>query len=280
MKLLLLAAGIGVAAAQTPDIEQIMSRVGRNQAKTMEARRDWVYTQKQTLRMVRASGTLAREEHREYVITPKDRGIHKELARFDGKYRVHGKDTAYDKPGFQYKGTDIDGELLEDMSNDMTNDRKSRDGIGHDLFPLTYHQQLKYNFKLLGRETVGGRDVYRVAFEPKPKAQAGEGGMMWKGEALIDAEEYQPVRVFTTSKLKIPMAVKILLGTDIRGLGFSVTYQKFAEGVWFPVSYGGEFDVRAVFVYQRKISVAMTNTDFHHTDVNSKIAYAMDDQQH
>jgi hypothetical protein len=278
MKLLLLAVSIGVSAAQTPDIEQIMSRVGRNQAKTMDARKDWVYTQKQTLRMIRASGTLAREEHREYAIVPKDRGIQKNLAKFDGKYRVHGKDTAYDKPGYQYKGIDIDGQVLDGMSNDMTADNRSRDGIAHDMFPLTYHEQLKYNFKLLGQETLAGRPVYRVAFEPKPKAQAGEDDMLWKGEALIDAEEYQPVRVHTTSTLKIPMAVKILLGTDIRGLGFSVTYQKFAEGVWFPVSYGGEFEVRAAFLYRRKISVAMVNTDFHHTDVNSRIAYAMEDK--
>ena len=74
------------------------------------------------------------------------------------------------------------------------------------------------------------------------------------------------------------MAVRILLGTNIRGLGFSVSYQKFADGVWFPVSYGGEFEVRAVFFYQRKISVAMTNSDFRRADVTSNIAYAIEDK--
>ena len=73
--------------------------------------------------------------------------------------------------------------------------------------------------------------------------------------------------------LKIPAAVKVLLGTDIKGLGFSVTYQKFEDGVWFPVSYGGEFEVRAVFFYKRTISVNMTNTEFHRTNVNSNVTY-------
>ena len=52
-----------------------------------------------------------------------------------------------------------------------------------------------------------------------------------------------------------------------------MTYQKFEDGVWFPVSYGGEFEVRAVFFYKRTISVNMTNTEFHRTNVNSNVTY-------
>jgi hypothetical protein len=87
------------------------------------------------------------------------------------------------------------------------------------------------------------------------------------------------VLVTTNLAFGIPMAVKILLGTNIRGLGFSVAYQKFADGVWFPVSYGGEFEVRAVFFYKRSISVSLTNSDFRRTDVTSKVAYAIDDDK-
>ena len=67
-----------------------------------------------------------------------------------------------------------------------------------------------------------------------------------------------------------------MLGTDIKGLGFSVSYRKFDDGVWFPVSYGGEFEVRGLFFYRRKISVAMRNTDFRKTDVKSTLVYAAD----
>ena len=153
----------------------------------------------------------------------------------------------------------------------MTDDRHSRDGIGADLFPLTTEQQHKYNFKLLAAEPYHGRDVYRISFEPKPHQDFDEAA--WKGEALIDAAEFQPVSVHSKLALRIPGAVKVLLGTDIKGLGFSVTYRKFEDGVWFPVSYGGEFEVRAVFFYRRTISVNMTNTDFHRTNVNSSVTY-------
>jgi len=279
MKLLLLFAAAGYALAQPPDIDQIMTRVALNQAKSQDSRQDWVYNQRQVLRMIRGSGTLAREEQREYLIVPKRRHIEKQLTKFEGRYADRGKEGSYDKPGYHYKDLDIDGELLDEMSNEMTNDEKSPDGIARDLFPLTYHQQLKYSFQLKGAESYRGREVYRVAFEPKPHMHPdNEDDFLWKGEALIDAAEYQPVLVNTSMATRIPMAVKILLGTNIRGLGFSVSYQKFADGVWFPVSYGGEFDVRAVFFYKRKISVSMVNSDFRRADVTSNIAYAIEDK--
>jgi len=59
-------------------------------------------------------------------------------------------------------------------------------------------------------------------------------------------------------------------------LGFAVSYQKFDDGVWFPVSYGGEFELKAVFFYKRAISIAMTNSDFRRADVTSDITYSDD----
>jgi len=270
MKLLaLIAAAAGFASAQTPDIESIMSQVGINQAKAQELRSNYVYTQKQLLRFVRGNGKIAREERREYLVTPRLRRSKKTLVHFEGKYEEHGKYYSFDKPGYEHKGLDLDAGLINDMSNDMTDDHKSPDGIGRDLFPLTYHQQLKYNFKLLGAETYRGREVYRVSFTPKPHMEDAD----WKGEALIDKAELQPVTVSTSLAWKMPLAVRTLLGTNIRGVGFTLTYQKFEDGVWFPVSYGGEFEVRGVFVYRRTMSISMVNSDFHKLDVNSTIAY-------
>lgn len=278
MKLILLSVTLGCAWAQQPDIGQIMSRVALNQATSQDLRKSYVYHQKQLLRLVRGSGRIAREEHREYAILPKDHGIQKDLARFDGKYASHGKYVAYDKPGYEYKDLDLDGELINEMSNDMTDDHDSRDGVGHDLFPLTSDEQLKYDFRLVGTETYRDRQVYRVRFVPKHASIDFDEGGDWTGDAVIDAEEYQPVLVTTKLAYHIPLAVKVLLGTNIKGLGFSVSYRKFADGVWFPVSYGGEFQVRAVFFYKRTISISMMNDDFRRLDVNSTIAYSTEDK--
>ncbi|HEY1341554.1 MAG TPA: hypothetical protein VGF59_28785 [Bryobacteraceae bacterium] len=277
MKISLLAVlAAGLAAGQTPDVASIMSRVAVNQAKSQEDREQWVYTQKQLLRFIRGGGKLAREERREYTVAPQYRGIKKSLVHFEGKYADHGKEFAYDKPRYEYKSLDIDGQLIDELSNDMLSDRQGRDGIDREMFPLTYHEQLKYDFKFVKTEKYHGRDVYRVAFEPKPHVGGEEDGPIWKGEALIDAEEFQPVAVNTKMAKGLPLLVKTLLGTNIKGLGFSVTYDKFDDGVWFPVSYGGEFEVRAVFVYKRTMTISMQNVDFRRTDVKSEVAYETD----
>jgi len=277
MKILAAAAlALSSALAQAPDVQQIMSRVGINQAKAQELRQNYVYHQTQLLRMMRGNGKLAREEHRDYVITPELHRVRKQLAGFQGKYESHGAFLGYQKPGYHYKDLDIDGELLNEMSEDMTNDGKARDGIGSDLFPLTYHEQLKYTFHLVGTESYRNRQVWRVAFEPDRSLHHDE--TIWKGEALIDCAEYQPVLVTTKMARKLPLMVRTLLGTDVKGLGFSVSYARLAEGVWFPVSYGGEFEIRAVFFYKRTIAVSLVNTDFRHTDVTSSVAYKMDQQ--
>ncbi len=259
------------AAAQAPDVQTIMERVGRNQAQAVEQRKEFTFHQKQLFRLHRGSGKLAREENREYDVAPNGHGVSRELAHFAGKYEYKGKYVDYVRPGYKYKGMDVDEELIQGLSEDMTNDKCSRDGIGAGLFPLTTEEQGKYNFKLLAAEQYRGRDVYRISFEPKPHQEFDEAA--WKGEAVIDAAEFQPVWVHSKLAFRIPLAVKTLLGTDIKGLGFSVTYQKFEDGVWFPVSYGGEFEVRAVFFYKRTISVNMTNADFHRTNVNSNVIY-------
>jgi len=266
----ILAALAAVAGAQTPDVGTIMEKVGRNQEQAVDQRKEFTFHQKQLLRMHRGNGKVAREEHREYEVTPSTHGVKKELAHFDGRYEYKGKYVSYDRPGYNYKDMDIDGELIDDLSKDLTDDDKSRDGISANLFPLTTREQEKYTFKLKGTEQYRGRSVYRVAYEPKKNQ---EEGAAWKGEALIDAEEFQPVSVHSTLALRIPGAVKVLLGTDIKGLGFNVTYQKFEDGVWFPVSYGGEFEVRAVFFYKRTISVNMTNMEFRRSKVDSSVTY-------
>lgn len=284
MKLLILAgAAAALLAAQSPDVNSIMAQVATNQAKSREQRTQWIFEQHQLLRMVRGGGRIAREEHREYLVLPDRRGVKKQLTHFDGKYQKHSAYISYDQPGYEYKGLDLDGSLIDGLSTGLTDDERSVDGIEADLFPLTYHQQLKYDFRLVGGlENYRGRKVWRVHFEPKTKASlldADETGhAIWKGEALIDAEEYQPVAVTTSLATKLPAAVRILLGTNIRGLGFSLEYGKVADGVWFPVSYGGEFEVTGLFFYRRTMSISLADSGFRHADVSSQIAYAEDEQ--
>ena len=149
---------------------------------------------------------------------------------------------------------------------DSADEGQSKDGLAKGLFPLTTKKQSQYLFKLEGRQTMNGRDVYRVSFRPKDKND-----FDWKGEAFIDVHEFEPVVVYTEMSRKIPLAVRTLLGTNLPGLGFSVTYDRQSDGVWFPVSFGTEFRMRVLFFIARDISMSLSNTHFEKTHADARI---------
>jgi hypothetical protein len=266
---LLLCAVSSAGVREPAAADAIMAKVAANQERASRLRSEFLYRQSLLIRMRRGNHKLTREERSEFTVTPGPKGFEKKLTHFSGRYA--GKDgfVAYDRPHYEYKDVDIDGDLISDLADDFTNDRSSRDGIGRDLFPLTAAEQSKYVFRLVGKETLHGREVYRVAFRPKPHNR----DAAWAGEVLVDAAEYEPVLVTTRLARGIPFWVKTVLGTNLKYLGFSVAYQRCAGGVWFPVSYGGEFEVKAVFVYKRLISVSLANTGFQRTDVRTRISY-------
>jgi hypothetical protein len=272
MKILALIALAGSAFAQE-SADAIMARVAANQDRSQAARESMVYEQDVLIRMQRANKKLSREESYQFVVTPTKDGIKKEPKSFAGKYAVNGEEHSYDKPGFQYKELDIDGEVAHELVDEFTND-KSRDGIAKDLFPLRAEEIEKYRFKLKGRQQYRGRDVYVVGFEPK-KASLDDDSRMWAGETLVDTTEYQPVLITTWMARGLPLAVKTLLGTDLKQMGFKLAYEKFDNEVWMPVNYGGELYVRAVFFYKRHISLSLRNSGFRRANVESTVSYTL-----
>jgi hypothetical protein len=266
----------GYALYAEDSAESIMAKVAENQDRAQEMRSAFVYHQSMLIRFKRSNGKLAREEQREYTVAPTGKGFKKDLIHFTGKYEQHGKYIDYDKPGHQYKDLDIDGDLANDLANDLTNEEGTRDGFASDLFPLNSKKQKDYNFRLGGQENYRGTDTYRITFKPRKPSlfDADEdGNSCWAGEALIDAKEHQPVLITTWLAKGVPMAVQILLGTNVKHVGFKVAYRKFDEGLWFPVSYGGEFYVRGVFFYKRTIALAITNSGFRRADVTSTVSF-------
>src|SRR5260370_29655852 len=99
MRILLLAATFGYALAQgpspAPDVAEIMSRVASNQAKSLDQRKEWVYNQKQLMRLLRGNGKLAREERRDERFTPPQRPPPRKIVKIHGKQQRHTKTNAY-----------------------------------------------------------------------------------------------------------------------------------------------------------------------------------------
>jgi hypothetical protein len=270
------------AAADEPALtaDEIMARVAENQNRAQEMRSAFVYHQNVLVRLSRSNGKLAREEYSEYTVTPTPQGTRKERTLFRGKYVDHGKTVNFDTPGYEHKKIDADASLGNSMAESFTNDKKSRDGIEHDFFPLTSKQQRKYNFKLEGTEDYRGTSVYRITFTPKKKPfildadEPGDDEDIWTGEVLVHRDEFQPVLITTTLATQVPAWAKTVFGTDVREAGFKVTYKKFDEGLWFPVTYGGEFKLKVLFLYSRRIGISMQNSGFERAQVDSTVTFA------
>jgi hypothetical protein len=56
-------------------------------------------------------------------------------------------------------------------------------------------------------------------------------------------------------------------------MGFSILYDRVAENVWFPVSYGTEFRFNFPWGYKRTVTLSLESNGFQKTDANSTIQY-------
>jgi hypothetical protein len=246
--------------------DEIMQRVGQNQDRAEELRRHYVYKQHVHVASRKTNGKLMHEEMANYFVVPSAQGSNKTLTQLAGKYWKKNQYLSYS--GGNTPDDSLDGDLVSDLRDDLANEKRSKDGIATNLFPLTSKEQQQYTFKSLGNQIVNGRKAYRIAFRPKQNEEA-----VWKGEALIDADEFQPITIFTTLSRKVPFWIRTAFGTNLPDVGFSVTYKRQTDGVWFPVSFGTEFRLHAVFFINREITVSLQNSDFEKTHVDSVLHY-------
>ena len=290
------------ATASAPTADQIMAKVAANQDRTEGARTHYIYLQHIRAVSRKTNGKVMCEEVTDSRVSPHAKGSHQDLLKLDGRVWQKNRYVQYttlqnddaSKPSEKQAKTereDLDGldvDLVENLRKNLTDDvpkqsgvdcaesgrskeeNISRDGLAKGLFPLTSKRQQQYLFQLVGRQKMNGRDVYHVSFRPKDKAD-----FDWKGEAFIDTAEFEPVVVYTEMSRKIPLAVRTLLGTNLPGLGFSVTYGRQPDGVWFPVSFGTEFRMRVLFFIARDISMSLTNTHFEKTHSDVRILDGM-----
>lgn len=295
-------------AEALPTAEAVMARVATNQDQAEAERAHYVYVQHAKM-VSRRGGTVMCEEITDYRMTPSSDGSHEQLLTLDGRQLTKHKYVAYhallpeqvaaeqaaaktkdpqkksedhgEKNGddnSQKNGEDngetihvsisddsLDRDLVENMRWNLIHD-KSKDGISAHLFPLTSKDQADYAFRMIGRERMNGRDVFHIRFRPKKKDDFG-----WSGDAYIDTRAFQPVLVTTGMARKIPFAVRTLLGTNLPGLGFTVTYAPQPDGVWFPVTFSTEFKIHVLFFFHREIILDAQNREFEKTHVTSRI---------
>ena len=246
--------------------DEIMKRVAANQDREQKERSNFLYEESLRVATRRTNGKLAREEWTDSMVIPTVKGIEKKRQSIRGRYWHKGRYEDF-KGEPVPEAESLDGGLTSGFRDDLTND-KSKDGIGKDLFPLSTEEQKNYKFELLGEQTVSGRKAYRIRFGPADKND-----FTWAGEAIIDEKEFQPMSVYSRLSKRIPFFVRTFLGTDLPGLGFNTQYARIEKDVWFPVSFGTEFRLHAVFFINRTITMSMENKNFRRATVDSHVTY-------
>lgn len=273
------------ASAQQPSLtaSEIMAKVAANVEAASDERSRYIYHQIVRSSLVRGNGKVARREKREYSALPGPKATEKHLDAFLGEYRSGGKMIAYTEPGFKYKGIDLDGDLIRDLTDGLVNDKQTRDGIPHNLFPFSTKDLPRYSFTLKGESEEHGRRLCHIAFRPFERSNCIHVGSDehdecgdvpdWAGDAWIDAEDLQPVRVITRTAWAVPWGIRVFLGTNLRQLGFTINYVRVAPNVWFPSTYGTEFQLKVLWGYTRTITLSMENSAFKRGDATSTIQY-------
>ena len=250
-----------------------MAQVAANQDRAVELRKSYVFQQRARVRITRGANKLKRDDTRYYVVTPTEKGMERDLQDQEVIHRKDGEELQLMGIG-KVSAEEIDGidaNLADEFHEELAGDHKARDGINPDLFPLTSRKQAQYRFELIGEDDYQGRPVYEIRYEPKGK---NFDGAPWEGEILVDREQLQPVLVTSHLAWKIPLWVRTVFGVNIRQVGFKVSYREFDGGVWFPVSYGGEFRIKALHFFHRRAAISLVNSSFQRTTVESKIEFA------
>lgn len=265
------------APAPLPSAAAIMARVATLQDHAQDERARYVYVQHATVTS-RRGHTIHCQEITDIRITPSASGSREELLDLSGRLLLKGRYLDYhtleaekghpednDSVSIELGDDTADRDMVENMRKNLLG-TNSKDGINANLFPLTTKEQADEEFHYMGRERLNGRDVDHVAFRPKDKSDFG-----WKGDAYIDTVSGEPVVISTALSRRIPAAVRVLLGTNVPGLGFTVVYAPQPDGIWFPASFSTEFQIHVLFFFRRTILINAWNRDFEKTHVTADI---------
>ena len=270
------------ALGQEPDVAAIMERVAANQDRADTERARYTYVQHADVASHKGHKVLCREVT-ESRVTPTVDGSDQQLLTLNGSLWLDRHYVSYTHPltstlqpgetrGITLtddQNTDVN--LVEHMRSNLTNTR-AKDGFNAGLFPLTGKAQTGYDYHLVRREPMNGHDTWLIHFKPRNRED-----FDWEGDAWIDTVAYQPVLVRTHLSRAVPFLVKTMLGTNVPGLGFAVTYAPQPDGVWFPVTFGTEFKIHVLFFFSRQITINIQNRDFQKTHTESHIVDASTD---
>jgi hypothetical protein len=121
-----------------------------------------------------------------------------------------------------------------------------------------------FDFALVGRETINGRDAYEISFQPKnpepptrhmvDKLLNRLSGTLW-----IDAQEFEVAR----AEVQLRSEVNLLGGAlaSLKKLAYTMTRTRVGDGIWFGTSSSGDFQGRKL-IDEMRVRVKSQSSNF------------------
>ncbi|MCW5964195.1 MAG: hypothetical protein KIT83_09155 [Bryobacterales bacterium] len=270
------AAEVQPPSSGEPSMEDVLRAVRMQQEQGQAERQRWMFDQHILVRLLRGKGELAREEVRRYRVRPGAKGEERDLLSLDGKVAIKGKLYPYTDPEYRTGNIDLDGEIAESFATEMLFVKDLEDGDDDSMYPLSRLMMERHRFTSHGKATYQGRSVYRFTFAPNPKGKGKDKHGFWEGEVLVDCDALAPVLVVTHQARNLPVVVRTLLGTNVQQFGYKLEYAEMPDGTWFPSRYSGEFSLRVLFGYSRRIALSARNENFERASAETEIHYDLD----
>lgn len=230
--------GIKKAAATEPEglltAKEIIRKASTRAqtAETPTSKAGYTYTKVTVTEELDSSGNVKDRKERVYEVSFKGGSTRVKLLEVNGQL-----------PGEAEAKKQAENEA---NSRQMMGSSKGRPGEGRENF-LTPELVGRFDFRLIGEETVNGRKAYRVGFDPKvpePPVRRMVDRLLNRisGTLWIDAEEFEVAR----ADIHLRSEVNLLGGMigSLKKLAYSMTRTRVADGVWLNSFSTGDFEGR------------------------------------
>ena len=251
MRLIALSLAVSAAFAAQPDAREIIRRSVATADRSWNARQNYTYTAREEERHVDSNGSVK--------ITNVD------ILRTVVVNGVSVEQTVQHNGAAPSAATKRkDEEKLRKVQRETPYERSAR--LAKDRENLAFVDEVPdaFNFKLIGEETIDGREAYIVEATPKPgfRARSKYGKMFPKVKSKLWVDKRDFGWVKADAAVIAPISLGLILARVQPGSHIVFEQTRNADGTWLPKRIQVRADARILFVKNYQVDEVITYSDY------------------
>ena len=249
-------------------IKDLIRRVAENDMANDKKLRDYTYTEREETKKLNHQGEVTSTESKTSdVLQIYGETVEKLVAKNDKS--LSEKDAAKEDARIQ--------KIIDKRRNESDSDREKRikkeEKEREEGREFVKEIADAYNFRLLGVETIDGRDAWVIEADPRPgyEPHKKEAKLLTKisGKVWIDKEESQWVRLDT--RVTDTISFGLFLARLHQGTRVVVEQTRVNDEVWLPKHAAVHVDVRVALMKNFDVDLDVTDRDYKKFHTGAKI---------